>query len=86
MMEDNQMQFPQEKELREVRCRLTKTQRQRLEFLAEQAGFATLSEYIRSKIFEAPTVEIKLNKILEIIGNEQDGKNGTKTRVGKTHK
>ncbi len=85
MMEDNQMQFPQEKELREVRCRLTKTQRQRLDFLAEQAG-KTLSEYIRSRIFEAPTVEIKLNKILEIIGNESNGKNGTRTRMEKTHK
>ena len=81
---ESEFQFPKnEKELSEARFRLTKTQRQRLDFLAEQAGFTTVSAYIRSKIFEAPTVEIKLNKILEIIGN---GTNGRKTRMGKASK
>ncbi len=65
MMESNELQFPKnEKELSEVRCRLTKSQRKRLETLAEMYGYTTLSSFMRDCFFKND-IHHKLNLILE---------------------
>jgi len=54
--------------------RLTKQQKERLIALAEVAGFATMSEYLRFMLFN-PTFDIKLNRILEIVKELQEKAN-----------
>jgi len=49
-----------------LQVRLTKNQKERLNVLADGAGFKTLSSYVRFMLFN-PTFDIKLNRILEIV-------------------
>jgi len=49
--------------------RLDKIQHQRLEAMASAEGYATISQYVREKIFE-PSVEIKINKILDLLNKK----------------
>lgn len=50
-----------------LRIRLTEEQRKRLEQLSQAEGEATLSSYCRKKLFESLSMDIKLNKILELL-------------------
>lgn len=56
-----------EKNNHNILIRLTKSQHQRLKFLAESNNYKTLSQYARDKLFESPAVEIKLNNILKLL-------------------
>lgn len=47
-----------------IQTRMTKNQKERLMFLANAAGFKTLSGYIRHMIFNQ-NLDLKLNKILD---------------------
>jgi len=49
-----------------LQVRLTKNQRERLEILADGAGFNTVSSYVRFMLFN-PSLDMKLDKILEIL-------------------
>ncbi len=50
--------------------KLTRSQKDRLKFLAESAGYKTISSYVRSRCFDNMSIDIKLNKILSIIEGE----------------
>jgi hypothetical protein len=47
-----------------MHIKLTEPQRNRLKILAENAGFNTVSSYVRFLAFN-PSFEMKLNKILD---------------------
>jgi hypothetical protein len=47
--------------------RLTHSQLERLETLAKNSGFNTVSAYIRHRLFNDLPFDLKLNKILELI-------------------
>jgi len=51
-----------------IQIRLSKTQKERLEFLAEQHGYKTISQYIRAQCL-TPSIEGKLNQILTLLKN-----------------
>ena len=57
--------------------RLTKEQKQRLIVLTEAAGFATMSEYFRFMLLN-PSIDEKLNRILEIVKDLQEKTSLTK--------
>lgn len=57
--------------------KLTKQQKERLIALTEAAGFATMSEYLRFMLFN-PSIDMKLNRILEIVKDLQEKTNLTK--------
>jgi len=57
--------------------RLTKQQKLRLIALADSSGFNTMSEYLRFMLFN-PSIDEKLNRILEILKDLQEKAN-TKT-------
>lgn len=56
------------KKLYNCKVRLTKNQYERLQFLAEQQGFKTISNFLRWKLFN-DDVHYKLNLILEKLNN-----------------
>ena len=66
-----------EKENHRLLVRLTKTQKERLRALTEASGFKTLSDYVRITLLN-PSLEMKLNQILEILQNNENGKQKTK--------
>jgi len=47
-------------------CRFSKTQYERLQFLAEQNGHKTISNYIRTQCL-SPNTEHKINEILDLL-------------------
>lgn len=51
----------------DIRIRVNAEQKQQLRGLAKGQGFSTISEYVRSKIFNDLSLHEKLNKILEVI-------------------
>ena len=55
-----------EKENHRLLVRLTKSQKQRLRALTEASGFKSVSDFVRITLLN-PTVDMKLNKILEIL-------------------
>jgi hypothetical protein len=63
-----------EKENYPFQMRLTKSQKERLQLLAEQNGFKTISAFVKFQIFN-PSLEMKVNQILSIL-KEQGGENG----------
>lgn len=54
--------------------RLTHSERQRIRMLAKESGYATISEYVRSRCL-TPIVEIKLNEILKEVKSLKEGEN-----------
>ena len=54
-----------------LRVKLTTEQENRLKQLVSAEGCKTMSEYCRRRIFETLSIEMKLNKILEIVKNLQ---------------
>lgn len=55
-----------EKENHLLQIKLTKTQKARLQNLAESSGYGTLSAFVRAQCLN-PSTELKLNKILQIL-------------------
>jgi len=51
----------------DVLVRLTKSQHDRLKALAEMENYKTLSQYIRAKLLESPSIEIRVNQILKLL-------------------
>ena len=51
--------------------RLTPLQLKRLEVLAKNSGFNTISSYIRHRLFNDLSFDLKLNKILELIKKDE---------------
>jgi hypothetical protein len=49
-----------------IHIKLTESQRNRLKILAENAGFNTVSGYVRFLAFN-PSFEMKLNRIIELL-------------------
>ena len=65
-----------EKENQVLMLRVTKTQKARLKMLAEGSGFKSMSDYVRIQLLN-PSIEAKLNRILELIDKNKSGdKNG----------
>lgn len=62
-----------------IQVRLAKNQKDRLKILAEGAGFKTLSNYIRFMLLN-PSIDMKLNRILEIVKDLQKKKSGLNSR------
>jgi len=56
-----------------VQVRFSPTEKERLEFLCSQAGYKTLSQYIRAQCLN-PAIEGKLNQILEILKEKAEKK------------
>lgn len=52
--------------------RLTPSQIARLEMWAKSSGFNTISSYIRHKLFNEPSADLKLNEILKILKEKED--------------
>lgn len=57
-----------EKGSHKLMVRLTPTQHKRIKFMAESAGM-TISNYVRNTLL-SPSIEMKLNKILNLLGEE----------------
>ena len=68
-----------EKENHRLLVRLTKSQKQRLRALTEASGFKSVSDFVRITLLN-PTVDMKLNKILEIL---QENEKQEKAKEGK---
>jgi len=62
-----------EKENHRLLVRLTKSQKQRLRALTEASGFKSVSDFVRITLLN-PTVDMKLNKILEILQKHKNEK------------
>lgn len=48
--------------------RLSPSQHQRVKAMAQASGYNTISSFIRSQVLQ-PSIEMKLNNILKILGN-----------------
>jgi len=60
--------------------RLEKREIERMRSMALAEGYSTLSAYVRSKLFSSPSIEIKVNEILNKLNEIQkiNGKNEVK--------
>lgn len=47
--------------------RLSKSQHERLKFLAESSNYKTVSQYCRDRLLESPSIEVKINSILNLL-------------------
>lgn len=60
----------------DIRIRISQSQKEQLKNLAEASGYKTISQYVRSKVFDSDLgVHTKLNeiiKILEVTKNEKE--------------
>ena len=63
-MEKSDFRRPGEKENHRLLVRLTKTQKQRIKFLAEAEGYKTMSNFVRIHLLN-PSFDEKLNLILQ---------------------
>lgn len=63
----------------DIRIRISKKQKENLKNLVEGQGYKTLSDYCRAKIFDKDlATHTKLNEILEILKEKDEGMNKTK--------
>tara|TARA_Y100000310_G_C20513324_1_gene729939 strand:+ start:225 stop:434 length:210 start_codon:yes stop_codon:yes gene_type:complete len=61
----------------DIRIRVSKDQKEQLINLAEANGFRTLSDFVRSKIFDKDlSLHSKVNSILSILEDKNEGNNG----------
>lgn len=56
----------------DIRIRVSQQQKEQLKNLAQAHGFRTLSDFVRSKIFEDLSTNTKLNEILCLLKNGED--------------
>jgi len=65
-MENNNFKRIGEKESQTLLVRLTKTQKLRVQALAEASGYKSVSDYVRTQLLN-PSIESKLNNILMLL-------------------
>jgi Arc/MetJ-type ribon-helix-helix transcriptional regulator len=66
MQQINNFKRNGEKENENLLVRLTKTQKQRIQALAEASGYKSVSDYVRMTLLN-PSIEQKLNNILSLL-------------------
>lgn len=69
-MQNNNFKQIGEKENETLLVRMTKTQKQRVQALAEASGFKTTSDFVRTQLLN-PSIEQKLNSILALLQNNK---------------
>ena len=57
----------------DIRIRVSEAQKQQLRNLSEAEGHRTLSDYVRSKIFNNLATDTKINEILTLLKNAKAG-------------
>ena len=66
MEQMNEFRQNGDRENHRLEIRLSKSQKQRLQMLAEASGFTTVSAFVRSQCLN-PSMEMKVNEILAIL-------------------
>lgn len=57
----------------DIRIRISESQKAQIKNLAEASGHKTISDYVRSKIFDSDlAIHTKINKILKILEEDID--------------
>ena len=69
-MEKSDFRMYGEKENHRLLVRLTKTQKQRIKFLAEAEGYKTMSNFVRIHLLN-PSFDEKLNQIIVLLKEMQ---------------
>jgi len=69
MEQINEFRENGDKENHRLEIRLSKSQKQRLQMLAEASGFKTVSGWVRYQCLN-PSIELKINQILSILKNK----------------
>jgi hypothetical protein len=65
-----------------LQIRLDIQQKERLEALATASGFKSLSDYVRVNLLN-PSIEMKLNRIMEMLEKNKSGNKGDKNGKSK---